>query len=57
MQKTHFKLPKFISYDYILSQYDLRTIKHRRLVLAFILEFLGYPNYISDMFSVKKLCQ
>ena len=51
--KNSFKLPKFISYDYILSQYDLSTIKHRRLVLAFILEFLGYPNYISDMFSVR----
>ena len=53
MLKTIFRLPKFISYDYILSQYNLNTIKHRRLVLAFILEFLGYPNYISDMFSVK----
>ena len=57
MLKTLFKLPKFISYDYILSQYDLSTIKHRRLVLAFILELLGYLNYISDIFSVKKLCQ
>ena len=53
MLKTLFKLPKFISYDYILSQYYLSTIKHMRLVLAFILEFLGYPNYISDMFSVR----
>lgn len=56
MLKTLFKLPKFISYEYILLQYNLNTIKHRRLILAFILEFLGYPNYVSDMFS-KKLCQ
>ena len=53
MLKTLFKLPKFISYGYILSQYNLNTIKHRRLILAFILEVLGYPNYISDMFSTK----
>ena len=53
MLRTLFKLPEFISYEYILSQYNLNTIKHRRLVLAFILEFLGYPNYISDMFSVR----
>ena len=54
--KNSFKLPKFISNEYILLQCNLNTIKRRRLVLAFILQFLGYPNYISDMVS-KKLCQ
>ena len=54
MLRILFKLPKLISYEYILLPYNLNTIKQfRRLVLAFILEFLDYPNCISDMFSEK----
>ena len=51
--RTLFNLPKCISYDQIQSQYNLDSIKHRRLVQALTLVHKGYPNYISDMFRIK----
>lgn len=51
--RTIFNLPKFVSYEKILSQYNLDTKKHRHLVQALILMFKGYPNYRSNMFSLK----
>ena len=46
-------LPKSISYKQILLQYNLDSIKHRRLVQALTLAYKGYPNYISNMFRIK----
>lgn len=51
--RTLFNLPKSISYEQILSQYNLDSIKHRRLVQALTLVYKGYPNYISNMFRIK----
>ena len=47
--RTLFNLPKCISYDQILLQYDLDSTKHRRLVQALTLVYKGYPNYISNI--------
>ena len=52
--RTLFNLPKCISYDQILLQYNLDSIKHRHLVQALTLVYKGYPNYISNMFRIKK---
>ena len=46
--RTLFKLPKLVM-KIFLSQFDLNTIKHRRLGLALILVFEGYPNYTSNV--------
>ena len=51
--RTLFNLPKSISYQQILLQYNLDSIKHRRLVQALTLVYKGYPNYISNMFRIK----
>lgn len=51
--RTLFNLPKSISYEQILLQYNLDSIKHRRLVQALTLVYKGYPNYISNMFRIK----
>ena len=51
---NEFNLPKCISYDQILLQYNLDSIKHRRLVQALTLVYKGYPSYISNMFRIKK---
>ena len=42
-----------ITYKNILSQDNLDTIKRQHLVQALVLVFKGYPNYISNMFSIK----
>ena len=41
--RTLFNLPKCISYDQILLQYNLDSIKHRRLVQALTLVYKGIP--------------
>ena len=51
--RTLFNLPKSITYEQILLQYNLDSIKHRRLVQALTVVYKGYPNYISNMFRIK----
>ena len=51
--RTLFNLPKFISYEQILLQYNLNSIKLRRLVQALTLVYNGYPIYMSNMFRIK----
>ena len=51
--RTLFNLPKSISYKQILLQYNLDSIKHRRMVQALTLVYKSYPNYISNMFRTK----
>ena len=51
--RTLFNLPKSISYEQILLQYNLDSIKHRRMVQALTLVYKSYPNYISNMFRIK----
>ena len=51
--RTLFNVPKSISYEQILLQYNLDSIKHRRLVQALTLVYKGYPNYISNMFRIR----
>ena len=51
--RTLFNVPKSISYEQILLQYNLDYIKHRRLVQALTLVYKGYPNYISNMFRIQ----
>ena len=49
--RTLFKWPKFISYEEILSHYNLLvdTIKYRCRLQALILTFKRCPNYISSI--------
>ena len=51
--RTLLNLPKFISYEQILLQYNLDSIKHRRLVQVLTLLYNGYSNHISNMFRIK----
>ena len=51
--RTLFNLPRSISYEQILSQYNLDSIKHRRPVQALTLVYKGYSNYIINMFRIK----
>ena len=51
--RTLFNLLKFISFEQILLQYNLDSIKHRRLVQALTIVHNGYPSYISNMFRIK----
>ena len=51
--RTLFNLPKSISYEQILLQYNLDSIKHRCLVQALTLVYKGYPNYMSNEFRIK----
>ena len=51
--RTIFNLPKSISYKRILSQYNLDTIKHTRLVQTLVLIYKGHHNYISNKFNIK----
>lgn len=53
MLRTLFNLPKSISYEQILLQYNLDSIKHRHLVQALTFVYKGYPNYICNMFRIK----
>ena len=53
MLRTLFNLPKSISYEQILMQYNLDSIKHRCLVQALTLVYKGYPNYLSNMLRIK----
>lgn len=52
VHRTLFNLPKSINYKQILLQYNLDSIKHRRLVQALRLVYKGYPNCISNMFRI-----
>lgn len=53
MLRTLFNLPKSISYEQILLQYNLDSIKQRRLVQALTFVYKGYPSYTSSMFRIK----
>ena len=50
--RTHFNLPKFISYEHILSQYNLVSFKHRRCVQALTLKVYMTQNFFLLYFAV-----